>query len=263
MIHKPGWTLQRTICNNVSMQLNSQWSKVPMGMLPLLRQAVNSKELEYTRNKENFKLKSNTRLFRELDSRAAAYTTPLMHQFLAASSAYSCATPDNRIKLHVEQLEIIQNKDNKLREEENKKIESIIEKSKNKLRETQNKIDSMNSKLNILRKKLQSERETAHKKRMSERVPGAVSEIIEERNSEMRESIYDSLRKSKKDSNGQNAGVGGKEKDAEAAASATSNLMHILEKNLREARKSVHVQKNFIEKIEQSKSTSNMRPEDK
>merc|ERR1739848_37525 len=53
---------------------------------------------------------------RELDSRAAAYTNPIMHQFLAASSAYSCATPDNRIRLYVEKLENIQQKDEKLRE---------------------------------------------------------------------------------------------------------------------------------------------------
>lgn len=115
-IHKPGWLLQRTNTINTHMPLPQRWSRVPVGMLPVLRETVKKKEAQFIREKEKCKLASNIHLFRELDSRAAAYTNPIMHQFLAASSAYSCATPDNRIRLYVEKLENIQQKDEKLRE---------------------------------------------------------------------------------------------------------------------------------------------------
>ena len=79
-----------------------------------------------------------------------------MHQFLAASSAYSCATPDNRIKLNVETLEMIQRKDTRLRDEESQKIEAMLQKSKEKYKETQHRVNLMSAKLNKLRAKLKN-----------------------------------------------------------------------------------------------------------
>lgn len=265
MIHKPGWMLQRTLCNNVEMTLGSQWSKVPVRMLPKLRQVVSYKEHEYTDVKEHNKLLANTRLFRELDSRAAAYTTPLMHQFLAASSAYSCATPDNRIKLHVEQLEVIQNKDNKLREEESAKIEKIIEKSKSKLKETQDKIDNMNSKLNMLRMKIQNDKKKSvgPNGRLTgiENMPDTISERASEFGNNSifrkdRDSILETL-------TGQNSE---KRKDRDRSSDmhnnsnnnresqTTNHMMTVLERNLKEARKSIHMQESFIAQIEATAS---------
>merc|ERR1712157_430795 len=102
---------------------------------------------------------------------------------------------------------------------------------------------------NILRKKLQSDRESQKRKTRGEGRLEGIGSTIEERNSEVtRDSIYDSLLKQNRDS-----------KNTSGGADATSNLMQILEKNLREARKSVSQQKTFIEKIELSKSSSNMR----
>jgi len=115
-MHKPGWQLQRTHTINIDMPLEGRWSRVPVGKLPQLRQAVKRKEKEFIKDKEKQKLLNNKQLFRVLDTRAAAYTPPLMHQFLAASAAYSCATPDNRIRIEVDDLQIIQNKDARLRE---------------------------------------------------------------------------------------------------------------------------------------------------
>merc|ERR1712151_243052 len=103
-------------------------SRVPMGRLPALRQAVLKKQKQYIKLKNSKTKEGTTKLFRELDSRAAAYTIPLMNQFLAASSAYSCATPDNRIKLDVENLEIIQKKDVDLREEQTEKMKKMLKK---------------------------------------------------------------------------------------------------------------------------------------
>ena len=115
-IHQPGWLLQRTCVFNTDMPINKKWSRVPVGLLPKLRKVVKKKVKKFVKKKEDSKLQTNMQHFRELDTRAAAYTQPLMNQFLAVSSAYSCATPDNRIRLQVENLEKIQSKDEKLRE---------------------------------------------------------------------------------------------------------------------------------------------------
>ena len=208
---------------------------------------------------------SNTRLFRELDSRAAAYTTPLMHQFLAASSAYSCATPDNRIKLDVEALEVIQNKDNKLREEESAKIQKIIEKSKNKLRETQNKIDSMNSKLNMLRKKLQIERST--KSGMMEPLTERNSEMQQSRQSQQQKPSVSLVAPKGPESTGTNLAnrsisphpdvakaVEVDQKMVKAGRETAHKLVTELEHNLSVARKSVCQQKSFIADLNGARS---------
>lgn len=157
--------LQRTRTINVNMVLPHYWSRVQAGLLPKLRTIVSKKTKEFVKNKETSKKANNTELFRTLDSRAAAYTTPLMHQFLAASSAYSCATPDNRIKLDVEKLEQIQEKDNKLREEESNKVEKLLEQSKNKLRETQKRLHSMNTTLDGIRAKIREQKALEQKER--------------------------------------------------------------------------------------------------
>jgi len=102
------------------MPLKGKWSRVPVGLLPELRKVVKRKEKEFVKGKEKRKLLNNKQLFRVLDTRAAAYTPPLLHQFLAASAAYSCATPDNRIRIEVDQLQIIQGKDARLRERESR-----------------------------------------------------------------------------------------------------------------------------------------------
>lgn len=114
-MHKPGWHIQRTRTINIHMPLQYKWSRVPVCKLPMLRTAVKVKEKEFIKDKEKQKLLNTKQLFRGLDTRAAAYTPPLMHQFLAASAAYSCATPDNRIRIEVDDLQIIQSKDAKLR----------------------------------------------------------------------------------------------------------------------------------------------------
>ena len=132
------------------------YSKVPQGLLPKLRKVVAKKNKRFVKKKEDYKLQNNKQHFRQLDSRAAAYTLPLMHQFLAASSAYSCATPDNRIKLNVETLELIQRKDTRLRDEESQKIEAMLQKSKEKYKETQHRVNLMSAKLNKLRAKLKN-----------------------------------------------------------------------------------------------------------
>merc|ERR1712032_1754643 len=100
----------------MGMPIHKKWSRVPVGLLPKLREVVKKKVKKFVKRKEDRKLEVNMQHFRELDTRAAAYTRPLMHQFLAVSSAYSCATPDNRIRLEVEELEKIQRKDEKLRD---------------------------------------------------------------------------------------------------------------------------------------------------
>jgi hypothetical protein len=117
-IHQPGWLLQRTCVLNTDMPIHKKWSRVSVGLLPKLREVVKKKVKKFVKRKEDSKLEINMQHFRELDTRAAGYNRQLMHQFLAVSSAYSCATPDNRIRLQVENLEKIQHKDEKLRDKD-------------------------------------------------------------------------------------------------------------------------------------------------
>jgi len=177
-IHKPGWLIQRTDTMNIDMgYIPPNLSKVPQGLLPKLRKVVAKKNSRFVEKKESYKLKNNKQHFRQLDSRAAAYTLPLMHQFLAASSAYSCATPDNRIKLKVETLEQIQRKDNRLRDEESQNIQAMLQKSKDKYKETQHRVNLMSAKLNKLREKLKANEPGENDMIPIDGTPGTVTKV--------------------------------------------------------------------------------------
>ena len=72
-IHQPGWLLQRTCVLNTDMPIHKKWSRVPVGLLPKLREVVKEKVKKFVKRKEDSKLEINMQHFRELDTRAAGY----------------------------------------------------------------------------------------------------------------------------------------------------------------------------------------------